>query len=124
MIESEETMIPCFLCGNPAELKQSKNQKPYFICEGCGVQAFIRGAKGIKRLQEAMRSKTFNHMATKSTALINQMIRLKEKIEEIQKRQGPLSLLIEDKELSLAQKALEKEMDKIKSQLNQISGDH
>jgi len=118
---TQPELIPCFLCGNPAELKQTKRHKPYFICEPCGVQAFIRGMKGIARLKELVRTGAFSGMADKATALINQMIRLKEKIAELQKRQGPFGFLIEDKELTAAQKALESEIRNIKRQLRSVN---
>jgi hypothetical protein len=38
--------IPCFLCGNGLEVKSSKRNKPYLICDWCGVQTFIRGQGG------------------------------------------------------------------------------
>src|SRR5206468_3161659 len=35
--------IPCFLCSQEIRQRKDKNQKPYFICDPCGVQIFIRG---------------------------------------------------------------------------------
>jgi|SRR5579872_2168660 len=47
--------IPCFLCGNDLQVRTDKNEKLYFICNECGVQAFIRRALGIKRLKNLVR---------------------------------------------------------------------
>lgn len=44
------TLVPCFLCGEMVQLKKDKRIKPYFICDACGVQAFIRRKEGILRL--------------------------------------------------------------------------
>lgn len=44
--------VPCFLCGNGLEIKSSKRAKPYLVCDSCGMQIFVRGAKGILRLAE------------------------------------------------------------------------
>ena len=34
--------IPCWLCGIPVEIRHSKKDKPFLICNNCGVQTFIR----------------------------------------------------------------------------------
>jgi chaperonin cofactor prefoldin len=44
--------IPCFLCINELRQRKDKNQKPYFICDPCGVQIFIRGRQGIENLSQ------------------------------------------------------------------------
>ena len=45
--------IPCFLCGRQLEKRTSgKNGKPYFVCDPCGIQFFIRGKQGIERLEQ------------------------------------------------------------------------
>jgi DNA-directed RNA polymerase subunit RPC12/RpoP len=46
--------IPCFLCGR--KLETSKSWKPYFVCDPCGIQIFVRGKKGIELLDEAFRN--------------------------------------------------------------------
>jgi chaperonin cofactor prefoldin len=44
--------IPCFLCSQELGQRKDKNQKPYFVCDPCGVQIFIRGRQGIKNLSQ------------------------------------------------------------------------
>lgn len=44
--------IPCFLCVQELTQRTDKNRKPYFICDPCGVQIFVRGRQGIKNLSE------------------------------------------------------------------------
>ena len=44
--------IPCFLCTEELAQRNDKNHKPYFICDSCGVQIFVRGRQGIKNLAE------------------------------------------------------------------------
>jgi DNA-directed RNA polymerase subunit RPC12/RpoP len=46
--------LPCFLCHKQLDLRISKTQKPYFICEECGMQIFVRGKRGIKRLEQLL----------------------------------------------------------------------
>jgi DNA-directed RNA polymerase subunit RPC12/RpoP len=48
--------IPCFLCGRKLEKRTDKNRKPYFVCDPCGIQIFVRGKKGIELLEEAFRN--------------------------------------------------------------------
>jgi DNA-directed RNA polymerase subunit RPC12/RpoP len=46
--------IPCFLCSQELEQRKDKNNKPYFICDPCGVQIFVRGRQGIQNLAQLM----------------------------------------------------------------------
>jgi DNA-directed RNA polymerase subunit RPC12/RpoP len=47
-------LLPCFLCHKQLDLRITKKQKPYFICEDCGTQIFVRGKRGIKRLHKLL----------------------------------------------------------------------
>lgn len=44
--------IPCLLCGAQIRKRRDKHGKPYFVCEPCGVQRFVRRRLGIKHLDE------------------------------------------------------------------------
>jgi hypothetical protein len=46
--------LPCFLCGNRLQKRTDKHNKPYFVCDPCGIQLFIRRRQGIERLQELL----------------------------------------------------------------------
>src|SRR5690348_16794296 len=43
-------VMPCFLCGKNLDQRTDKNNKPYFICDPCGAQIFIRRKHGIEKL--------------------------------------------------------------------------
>jgi len=45
-------VIPCFLCSQELEQRKDKHAKPYFVCDPCGMQIFVRGRQGIKNLGE------------------------------------------------------------------------
>ncbi len=45
-------LFPCCLCGEGLEVRQTKKGKPYMICDGCGMQMFVRIDPGIQRLEE------------------------------------------------------------------------
>jgi DNA-directed RNA polymerase subunit RPC12/RpoP len=42
--------IPCPVCHRQLEKKITRKDKPYFTCELCGVQIFVRYQAGIDRL--------------------------------------------------------------------------
>src|SRR5437879_5883810 len=44
--------IPCFLCSQELRLRRDKHKKPYFVCDPCGVQIFVRGRQGIENLTQ------------------------------------------------------------------------
>jgi DNA-directed RNA polymerase subunit RPC12/RpoP len=44
--------LPCILCSKELQLRRDKHKKPYFICDPCGVQIFVRGRQGIENLAQ------------------------------------------------------------------------
>jgi DNA-directed RNA polymerase subunit RPC12/RpoP len=46
--------IPCFLCSQELVQRKDKNSKPYFVCDPCGMQIFVRGRQGIENLAQLM----------------------------------------------------------------------
>lgn len=49
-------IIPCFLCGTELKQKMSYKKKPYFVCNRCGVQIFVRREQGIENLRALVRT--------------------------------------------------------------------
>ncbi len=47
--------IFCFLCSQELRLRRDKHKKPYFVCDPCGVQIFVRGRQGIENLAELIK---------------------------------------------------------------------
>ncbi len=45
-------VIPCFLCKRDMDIRFSKKDRPYAVCNECQMQIFIRGRKGLKKLTE------------------------------------------------------------------------
>jgi len=55
MSANTDRKFPCPVCAHPLEVRLTKKDKPYVMCDPCGVQLFIRGPEGIegfKRLIE------------------------------------------------------------------------
>jgi len=46
--------LPCVLCRKGLDKRIDKNRKPYFICDECGMQIFVRGKRGIQRLEQLL----------------------------------------------------------------------
>jgi len=44
--------FPCPLCKASLEIKSSKHNLPYMVCNSCGVQMFVRYELGVKRLRD------------------------------------------------------------------------
>jgi DNA-directed RNA polymerase subunit RPC12/RpoP len=126
MSENSVKVIPCFLCGNPCEIRQSKKQKPYFVCEPCGVQVFVRGETGIALLNSFLESGTVKTRGGTGRVLdviatVNRLSQLKAKLEEIQDNQGFVESLTGEGSLALAEKALKKEIAEIEVQLGNFT---
>jgi hypothetical protein len=44
----------CPLCFVLLDVRYSKKNKPYCVCDNCGVQLFIRGKEGIERFEQKL----------------------------------------------------------------------
>ena len=44
--------FPCPVCAARLDLRRSRSNKPYCVCNSCGIQVFFRGKAGIGRLRE------------------------------------------------------------------------
>jgi hypothetical protein len=89
-------VIPCFLCGMDLPIRTDKNKKRYFICDHCGVQAFIRKEAGLLRLEELLRSlrtQDFEFAKHKDSflqicAVLNEISDLKSQINKLERQKG------------------------------------
>jgi len=44
--------MPCPVCKDEVQVKRTHRGKPYWQCDPCGVQVFVRRQEGIKRFLE------------------------------------------------------------------------
>jgi hypothetical protein len=84
----EPELFPCFLCGEYLEIKYSKRNKPYFICDPCGLQAFIRRDKGIHSLKKITGKNSKIPKKSEKTEkqvlrVINQLEKLRTKLKKV-----------------------------------------
>lgn len=88
--------IPCFLCGADLTIRTDKHKKPYFICDQCGVQAFVRKHTGIVQLEKLLRNlrtQDFQFAKHKESflkvcAVLNEIDDLKREIEKQENKSG------------------------------------
>jgi hypothetical protein len=59
--QSVTKTLPCGLCGRGLDQRTDKNGKPYFVCDPCGTQFFVRRQEGIERLSALMRDARFRY---------------------------------------------------------------
>ena len=57
MPEKKPAQVPCFLCAEDLDVRKSIKDKPYLVCDGCGIQIFVRGKKGIERFEKFISGK-------------------------------------------------------------------
>ena len=48
-------MFPCPVCTQAREVRVTKKDKPYLICDPCGVQLFIRGPAGVEEFKRLLK---------------------------------------------------------------------
>lgn len=109
------TYYPCFLCGEQLEVRASKRKKPYFICDPCGLQAFVRKDRGIQLLAE--KTTPVLEIENGVLKLISQLERVNKKLGELEDEKPLFSI---NPELELAQKALRIEKLRLQRVLNNI----
>ena len=119
-------LIPCFLCGNGLEIKMSKRDKPYLICDWCGVQTFIRGKRGIKAFNEYKTLlKGSGIIVTgknnlKITALINCLAELKGKLKQLAGAPTVFEFLMPMEHRELSVQVLHKAISQTENQLKEF----
>ena len=117
----EPELFPCFLCGEFIEIKYSKRNKPYFICDPCGLQAFIRRDNGINRLNKLKGNKSIYSSEIKNSPnlilnWVNQLEKLREKLTEMEDKKGFFEF-IPDKDRERSLKVIQAEIKRLEGQL-------
>jgi len=111
----------CPLCGMVLLVKIARTQKPYCVCDLCGIQIFFRGKAGIKRLRDLLRmEKPVPEEIPGSTLavnLYNRLGKLKQQRDELEQQQG---IIFKDHDLANAIVAIEAEIKKVQSSLEKV----
>lgn len=121
--------IPCFLCGQKLEKRIDKRGKPYFVCDPCGIQLFIRRRAGIERLEnliiavkkgEVSLAKHANSVV-QIQGLLTEITGIKAELSKVQEELGIFGHLFGDRERLVAQQALETRLDNLLEKLRQMA---
>jgi|SRR6266480_6368876 len=118
--------IPCFLCSQELPQRKDKHSKPYFVCDSCGVQVFVRGRQGIKNLAQlitTLREHDFPlHAAVlyEIQAVLTEIRGIK---EEIDKLDSLLEIFTDDEYKKRARKLLNQRIETLLGRLQQIADD-
>jgi DNA-directed RNA polymerase subunit RPC12/RpoP len=120
--------IPCFLCSQELPQRKDKHSKPYFVCDSCGVQVFVRGRQGIKNLAQlitTLREHDFpfrEHAAVlyEIQAVLTEIRGIK---EEINKLDSLLEIFTDDEYKKRARKLLNNRIETLLGRLQQIADD-
>ena len=118
--------LPCILCGKKLDQRTDKNGKPYFTCDPCGTQFFVRRKQGIEKLEELIReldkrgltitqrAQTFYEIQ----AILSEIDELK---CEIEKLDAQIWFLFVDEDKVQARKSLKTRVQGLLMELEEIS---
>lgn len=120
------SFIPCFLCGRKLEKRMSIREKPYFTCDGCGVQLFVRRKDGVERLDALMRAAEQNvipfeqhaHALFEIHAILGDIQGTK---AQIKKLEGEIGIFFPDEDKIRACNSLKTRLETLHSELEKLA---
>jgi hypothetical protein len=118
--------LPCLLCTEKLEKRIDKNRKPYFVCNPCGIQLFVRRPHGIALLEKLLRNVEKNEIpfrqraeeVHKIQALISEINGVKKQIERLELQKG---FLFRDQDKVHACNLLKIKLSNLFKELEQIA---
>jgi hypothetical protein len=98
-------VLPCLLCSSELEQRQTKNNKPYFVCNPCGMQLFIRCAQGAENLQLLIKTlherevpvRAHAHNLFQISAILQELNGVERELEKLENSTGFFSKPSEEK---------------------------
>jgi len=114
--------FPCPLCGTGLPIRTSKRKKPYCTCNLCGVQIFVRGKEGIRRLNEMANTGILisgkEESASYGINLLNRLEQLKLQKEKLKEKRG---FFFTDENVENVIRMVDVETEKVQGELARIS---
>jgi len=118
--------LPCFLCGASLDKRTDKNLKPYFICNPCGIQLFVRRPHGINLLDKLLRDASKHSIPFKQRAdevykiqaLLTEIDGVKKQIE---RQQSQIKFLFRDEDHVRACNLLKTKLENLFKELEQLA---
>ncbi len=119
--------FPCPICAASSKVEISKKQKPYYFCNSCGVQVFIRGQSGIQRFKQISNDeKLLELLNSNSFSKNSEVIYLLSQIRQIEaaisRIEDEEDLFFEDKLIIGQKKILSEKLQKLKFKYLKILG--
>lgn len=120
--ELAEKEFPCPLCGAGLPIRAAKNGKPYCICNICGVQLFVRGKAGIRRLREMALAGFLvtgkEESASHGINLYNRLEQLKLQKNELEWKRG---IIFTDESVENVIQIVDAEIEKVQGELAKVA---
>jgi hypothetical protein len=118
--------LPCLLCLKKLKQRTSRRLKPYFVCNSCGVQLFIRREQGIEKLKELTDSMKMRELPTlKHAGALFEIQSLLAEIdgikEEIKKIESPTGFFRRDKDKVKTRQLLKARLKRLYSRLEALA---
>ena len=118
--------LPCFLCGASLDKRTDKNRKPYFVCNPCGIQLFVRRPHGIKLLDKLLRDAAKHEIPFKERA--EQVYRIQALLTEIngvkqqiKRLQSQITILFADEDKVRACNLLKTKLENLFKELEELT---
>ncbi len=117
--------LPCVLCGENRDQRIDKNNKPYFVCDPCGTQFFIRRKQGIEKLGELFRElKKHDYAFSRNAQSLYKIRAILSEIDglksEIEKLDGQIGIIFVDEDKMKARKSLKTRIQALLLELEKI----
>jgi hypothetical protein len=118
--------LPCVLCGAKLEKRTDKNRKPYFVCNPCGIQFWVRRQHGIELLDKLLRDAAKNEIPFKERAdevyqiqaLLTEITGVKQQIERLESQ---ITLLFRDEDKVRACNLLKTKLENLFKELEEFA---
>jgi len=110
--------LPCFLCGNKLQKRTDKHNKPYFICDPCGIQFFVRRKQGIERLDNLLRASERHAIPFKQAA--ERMFEVQALLSEIDGTKAQITRLNDEIGFFFADNDKVRARDALKTRLGEL----
>jgi hypothetical protein len=118
--------MPCVLCGKQLDRRIDRNGKPYFHCDPCGTQLFIRRRQGIENLAGLIRTLRgrdlpFHEHAQTLYEIQATLAEIRGLKKELKALDSGFNLFSNDKDKQRARKSLRARIDLLLSDLERIA---
>jgi DNA-directed RNA polymerase subunit RPC12/RpoP len=118
--------LPCFLCGASLDKRTDKNRKPYFVCNPCGIQLFVRRPHGIRLLDKLLRDAAKHEIPFKERAeqvyqiqaLLTEINGVKQQIKRLQSQ---ITILFADEDKVRACNLLKTKLENLFKELEELA---